>query len=432
MSSDAPQGGASDRELLAYCLYAAPVTAIPAAILNFVPAHFAETYGLPLAAIGSTFLLIRIIDALVDPLLGWAIDSRPFGRQHRPWLLIALPVCLMANTLLFFPVPALVGLPYLFLVGSLAYIAFTIGLVAHQAWGAALARDPETLSRLFGYREVAVITGILGMFLTSAAAEHGLGPGVATKAHAAGAFILVTMVLCTLATAFLTPDPVRPRRKGEAAALGPMKPFLFSNNFMRLFAAALAFDFGWVSYSVLGYFSARYLFGVPDKFALALATTFLVAPLGMMIWMRMARRLGDQKTLVIGSLYTAAAFACLPLLAPAGGTGLLLFSALLGIGFGAGPYLLRSLTGVVSNRFEADRGVSVRGTAYAATTFAGKAGSSFGAVALILVSWLGFDPTGTVEAREAWAIMLVATVVPVCGLLLTAVAVHWARFDEPV
>lgn len=35
----APSHQASNRELLAYCFYAAPITAIPAAILNFVPAR---------------------------------------------------------------------------------------------------------------------------------------------------------------------------------------------------------------------------------------------------------------------------------------------------------------------------------------------------------------------------------------------------------
>lgn len=427
-----PEHKASNRELLAYCFYAAPITAIPAAILNFVPAHFAETFGLSLASIGTTFLLIRIVDALLDPAIGWAVDARPFRRQHRPWVLLSLPLSLAANALLFFPVPALVGLPYLFLVGALAYVAFTIGLVAHQAWGAAIARDPATLSRLFGYREIAVIAGILGTFVTTALAEHWLGSSVATKAHSAGFFILASLIICTLVTCAYTADPVSPRQKDEKVAFGRMRPFLFSNGFVRLFIAAIAFDFGWVSYSVLGYFSSRYLFGVPDKFALALAITFVVAPFGMAVWMRIARWLGDQRTLVIGCVYTAAAFASLPFLTAFGSTGLLLFSALLGIGFGAGPYLIRSLTGVVSNRFEIDHGVSVRGVAYAATTFAGKAGSSCGAAALILVSWLGFDPKLPVGPAEAQAILIVATGVPVLGLLITAAAIQWAQLDRHI
>lgn len=310
-------------------------------------------------------------------------------------------------------------------------MAFTIGLVAHQAWGAAIAREPATLSRLFGYREIAVIAGILGTFIATALAEHWFGSSVATKAHSAGAFILVSLVLCTLITCIFTSDPVSKHETANQLSFARLRPFLFSNGFVRLFIATAAFDFGWVSYSVLGYFSARHLFAAPDKFALALATTFVVAPIGMAIWMRTARLLGDQRTLVIGCLYTAASFASLPLLTPFGARGLLAFSALLGIGFGAGPYLLRALTGAISNRFEVEHGASVRGVAFAATTFAGKAGSGCGAAALILVSWLGFDPKLEVDSGAMRAILVAATGLPVLGLLICTFSINWAKLSEP-
>lgn len=417
--------------MLSYCLYAIPLTATTAAISNFVPPFYSEAFGLPLVSVGAALLMIRIIDAVMDPLIGWAIDAAPFRQQHRPWVLIALPIYLVSVGLLFFPPAGWVSQAFLVAVGGAAYVAFTLGVVAHQAWGASLARDARSLSRLFGYREVAVIVGILGVFGLAAIAEGWEGAGVGAKAAAAGGFILASVVICSLLTYALTPDPPTHaiRSGGDLAA---MRPFLFSADFAKLCIATLAFNFGWVAHSVLGYFVAKHLFGAGDRFALGLTLTFVIAPFGMAVWMRLAKRFGDQRTLVAALLYLAGAFCFLPVLraVPSGG-GYFIFCAILGIGFGAGPYLLRSLIGLLANRFEEHAGVKVRGAAYAGANFFDKVGSGVGAVALLLVSWLGFRPELDQIGPQALNALLATTVgAPIAGFLIAAAAVWSTGFER--
>ena len=84
--------------------------------------------------------------------------------------------------LLFRPIEAWVGIPYLLSVGFLAYGAYTIGGVAHQAWGAHLAREPAALSRLMAQREIGVIVGILGAFFLLQGINWLVSPGAAAEA----------------------------------------------------------------------------------------------------------------------------------------------------------------------------------------------------------------------------------------------------------
>ena len=105
-------------QLLAYCIYAIPLIATTAAIGSFIPPFYSQALGMPLALVASALMLIRVIDAICDPFIGIAIDRAPFRQKHRPWLLIALPLYLIAVLLIFMPIKSLVGPVYLIAGGG--------------------------------------------------------------------------------------------------------------------------------------------------------------------------------------------------------------------------------------------------------------------------------------------------------------------------
>ena len=61
----------------------------------FVGEHYASQFGISLLGIGLIFLLVRLLDGLLDPLVGLASDNLnvPFGKR-KFWLLISLPFTL--------------------------------------------------------------------------------------------------------------------------------------------------------------------------------------------------------------------------------------------------------------------------------------------------------------------------------------------------
>lgn len=81
-------------------LYALPslvtsVAALPMAL--FVPAFYAEDLGLPLAAVGGAIAASRLLDVVMDPLIG-SLSDRLGTRSGRrkPWIIVGTPLFLLA------------------------------------------------------------------------------------------------------------------------------------------------------------------------------------------------------------------------------------------------------------------------------------------------------------------------------------------------
>lgn len=414
-------------QTLAYCLYAIPLIATTGAISTFIPPYYSQAQGMPLALVATSLVMIRLIDAICDPVIGLAIDHVHFRQKHRPWLLIALPIYLAAVGLLFFPIQSLTGPVYLIVVGGLVYIAFTIAQVVHQSWAASLEHDPRRLSRLFGLREVAVIVGVLGVFAVAAFASHECGSNVGMQAQAAGLFILVTITLFTLVTWAFTPDLGRGGPAHSAAIWGGLRPFLLSRDFILLSLAMLVYNSAWTAMGAMGFFVAQHLYRAPEYFALSLVLTFAIAPFGMIGWMKLAGRWGDRATLRLACLFLAGAILMLPAATRFGLAGLITVQTLMGLGFGAGPYLLRSITGVLANAYVARTGCEVRGAAFAMINFFDKLGSGLGAAALLPLALLGFDPKAAAGDHARHVLLAIATAAPLAGFLIAAVLINMLR-----
>jgi len=415
--------------LAAYCSYAIPLTALPAVVMNLVPPFYSERFGLPLATIGSTFLALRLFDAVTDPAMGWLIDRRPFRRQHKPWIVGTLPLLLLGLGLLFFPVTSSGGAVYLLAAGLVVYAAYTMGSVTHQAWGGALARTPEALSRLFGFREIAVIIGIMGGFVAPAIAELLGYSGVTSKVTAASLFIALSLFVFTTLAARLAPDGAA-RERSAPANLSAIGNLIRRREFVLIAVAILAQNFGIVGFTVVSYFLAEHVFGEADRYALSLSLHFVTAGIGMAVWMPLARRIGEARTLAIGAAYVTVVMLSLPLWVEHG--TFLGFMALIGFAFGGPPFLMRAMIGSMAHRHEARTGQSVLGTGYAAANFFDKLGSGVAAgIVLPLVARLGFNPELDVTSEGLSALVSVATVGPGAGfLVLTTMAILLRRVER--
>lgn len=73
----------------AFASTALPIAAIGLVMGVYLPRFFASQLGVSLAAVGSAFTIVRLIDMAVDPLLGMGMDRTQtrIGR-YRPWLIL--------------------------------------------------------------------------------------------------------------------------------------------------------------------------------------------------------------------------------------------------------------------------------------------------------------------------------------------------------
>lgn len=92
----------------------------------YLPAFYTGTLGLDLAAVGSVFMIVRLLDIAFDPFIGGVMDrvKTRFGR-YRPWLAIAAPVIMLSMGMLFMAQKG-VGTAYLTFWLLLAYAGWSI------------------------------------------------------------------------------------------------------------------------------------------------------------------------------------------------------------------------------------------------------------------------------------------------------------------
>jgi Na+/melibiose symporter-like transporter len=146
--------------ILAYGLLGLPLAFAALPIYVHVPKFYAEAAGMELALLGAILLGARLLDAGIDPWLGWLAD-----RVRRPQMVaIALLPFAAGFVALLNPPEQNAGL---WLLGSLAltYIGFSAASVAYQAWGADIGENSGLRTRLTAAREG---FGLLGVVLAAA------------------------------------------------------------------------------------------------------------------------------------------------------------------------------------------------------------------------------------------------------------------------
>ncbi|MDD2744716.1 MAG: MFS transporter [Rhodocyclaceae bacterium] len=146
--------------ILAYGLLGLPLAFAALPIYVHVPRFYAEAAGMELALLGAILLGARLLDAGIDPWLGWLADR---VRRPRMVAIALIPFALGFVTLLNPPAQNAGW----WLLGSLAltYIGFSAASVAYQAWGADIGANSGLRTRLTAAREG---FGLLGVVLAAA------------------------------------------------------------------------------------------------------------------------------------------------------------------------------------------------------------------------------------------------------------------------
>jgi GPH family glycoside/pentoside/hexuronide:cation symporter len=412
--------------LLAYALPALPLAVLTLPLYIVVPTYYAATLGVPLAAVGQALLLVRIVDALTDPVVGVLADrTRPrFGRR-RTWFLAAVPVTVAAVWLLFVP-PAGAGAGWLFGFGVLLSLGTTASLIPYWAWGAELATDYAGRNRVAAARETVVVLGTLVATATPAVASAMSGDdGGGTALLLLAAFVALLLPLTAAAAVALVPEPVEYSRsrldlRSGLAGLARNRPFL------RLLAAFVLNGFANGLPATLFLFFVNERLQAPDQAGILLFAYFLCGVAGVPLWLAVARWIGKHRTWCIAMTFNAAVFAVVPLLGP-GDAGIFLGVCILtGIALGADLVLPSSIQADVIDVDTAESGEQRTGTYVAAWGLGTKLALALAVgIAFPVLDWAGFSADGGLQTDFGLTTLaLLYAGVPVL-MKLAAIALMW-------
>ena len=424
MSNPAPSLSA----LFRYGLLGAPLAFAALPLYVLLPAHHAQTWGLPLTGLGLLLMAVRVTDALVDPWLGRWVD-RTWTTDLRRWrhLLLGGSLAMAGGfaALWWAPAswrpsdPALEPLPALWLWVAatvvLTTLSYSLLSVLHQAWGARLGGDDAAQARWVSGREGAALLGVVvasvlpsvvGLTWTSAFLALLLGLGV---------------VLLLAA-----PWPQAQQPAQAAVAVASISPW-GNPHFRALMAVFLVNGLASAIPATLVLFFIRDRLQAPQAEAALLALYFACAIASLPLWLRAVSRWGLVPVWGAGMALALVAFAFALGLGEGQVSAFALICAATGLALGADLVAPAAL--LVRAMAAAGHQGQGEGRYFGWWALVNKANLALAAgLALPLLSWWGYTP-GRSSAEGVQALSAVYAGVP-CALKALALVLWWTLLQR--
>jgi Na+/melibiose symporter-like transporter len=401
------------REGICYGLMGFPLAFVALPLYVILPNYYAKAFGVPLTALGLLLLGARLLDALIDPLLGrWS--DKLFARSLHAvlaWAGAAAIVLAGGFALLFFPpvsdIAALLAWAGVCLL--ITYIAYSALSITHQSWGAMLGGNEAQRSRLVAWREG---LGLLGVIVASIAPVRW-GMGVT-------AILFLGALLVAWVAWRRAPQPVKAASGSAPSTTRQTSIWLpFSRPGFRALLAVFVVNgiASAVPATLLLFFVQDRLQAPQAMQAEFLGVYFVCAALGIPLWLQVVQRIGLAKTWGAGMLLSIAVFIFASRLGNGDVIGFLVVCALSGAALGTDLALPGAmLAGTIAGN--GDR-ASAEGAYFGWWNFATKLNLALAAgVALPALGLLGYTPGAQDESALralTWAYCLLP-----CGLKLLA------------
>ncbi|HRQ56477.1 MAG TPA: MFS transporter [Azoarcus taiwanensis] len=288
------------RPVFAYGAFGLPLAFAALPIYVHVPRLYVEGFGLSLAAVGAVLLAVRILDALTDPLIGWASDRLA---NRKLAIALSLPV-LGAGMFGLLSPPAGAGAAWMAAMIFFVTLGFSVATINYGAWGAEAAHTANGRTRLVASREGFALLGVV----LAASLPTVLAPGDEVAGLARLTWIFLPL-LCVgaLVTLAATPRP-QARRHSMQRVLPSLWAALVHRPFLLLLAVfcangiAAAIPASTVLFFVADVLQASGLSG------LFLVLYFVAGAASLPLWVRLSRCVGKVRAWFGSMLLAIASF----------------------------------------------------------------------------------------------------------------------------
>ncbi len=377
--------------ILGFSLANLPLGALAVAVSVYLPPYFASHLGVSLAVVGSTWMIVRLLDIGVDLVLGLVMDrTRTRIGRYRFWMIIGAPILMLAVYALF-QAPAGIGTGYLISWLLIYYLGTSILGLGHSAWGANLSTTYHERSRLFG---VVAALGVIGavVVLLIPIGANAMYRSFAQTVPDMGWFIFWLVPLSMVWIVFRTPERIAPETDHPQFRLRDYWSLLIKPDLLRLFLAQMSLTLG------PGWMSALYIFfftdsrGYTGTEASSLLLVYVLAGiLGAPLTARMAQRFSKHRTLMV----TTTAYSlglCMVMVIPKGNV-LAAIPVMFWCGFMAAGFdlMIRAMLADVGDEVRLEQGQERISLIYALNSLAGKIASAFAiGVTFPLLGKLGY------------------------------------------
>jgi glycoside/pentoside/hexuronide:cation symporter, GPH family len=399
-------------------------------ISAFLLIFYTDSFGLDPRVAGTMLLTTKLVDSVVDPLMG-AISDRTktkWGR-YRPWLLWAA-IPLAASAVLTFTTPDLDSTPKLIYAYATFAIMMAIYSVINIPYGAlsgVLTNDPQARTQINSFRFVGGFLG--GTFVTYCTPKlvDWFAANVGGGNEVVGWQLTMTLygiIACALFFNMfaVTRERIEPIQEQKVSPWRDVADLSQNRPWMILFVLALVIMVTISTRMGAAPYYMKYYFERPDQTAMFLTVYGFALAAGALLTPVMARFL-DKKTLLI-TLMTLVGILSIGFYFVPKGNLPLAFAMQIAIGLCLGPKspLTFSMYADTADYTEYKTGRRATAMTFSAATFAQKLG---GALASAVIGWvlasLGYVANQAQGGASQQGILLLMSVVPGALALLSAV-----------
>ena len=418
-----------------FCSFAAPTIALVAPVSSYLPAFYSSISQLSLSQIGFIFLLLKVFDVVSDIAVSVMIDAVPWKKnKYKPWILISIPIMCLGSWLMYLPSPDNINTLYLLLSGFTLYLGFTVASLAHQAWGSELFPSSKELATFFGFREFAVIAGILLVFSVPAVLEGLYSANLTQKVHSAGYLLFILVPLFGMISFFSCPD-IKDNKREESSIKSNLASLaiLTRKEFVPVVIANLSWFFAISCASALTPFLLLNSLGFGEHIGRFYVSYFVSSLLFSLLWVKLVKNYGELKTLRIAACYTLLISLIIMALYIYPSVILLyVFAVLAGASFAPGPLINRMISAKLAEKLQESSATSVRAKIFSFLVMSEKFGVALGIfIPLSLLDYLGYDPRSQVgDSLSFLAILVYLGGISIgYGFVLAAYKDHGNSFD---
>lgn len=383
------QNSHAPKQLFFYSLLAFPLAFVGLPLYMHAPEFYASEWQISLVTLGSLLLILRLIDALQDPLIGSLSDHLS---RYRIWIIWSGAVLLMGGFwLLFHPLPnqLLISFGLGIFLSTTGFSLLSINL---QTLGGLWQSTPAERTRITTWREGIGLVGLV----TAAA----LPTWLSQQLSPAGGFHLFSLIfipilligvlsfLYWLKTAPLTAPQHSYASLGWKHLNSPWYRHFLGIYLLSSIAAAIP--------GVLILFFIKDHLQAEQWIGGFLLLYFMSGALGMPIWQQLAKRFGKLRSWLWNMGFSMIIFIWAFSLGAGDITAFAIICMLSGLALGGDLALPPA---ILADQLDSQHTQPLAARAFSMLTFLSKSSLAFATgISLPILGWLGYQP-GTVGAQ---------------------------------
>ncbi len=393
-------------------------------VSSFLLIYYTDVAGIPAAAAGTLFLVVRVWGGFTDLFAGRRVDetSTRWGK-FRPYLLFGSPPLLLLLVAVF-TVPGGwsdgAKLVYAYVTYALFYLAYSFVNIPYGSLAAAMTQVPDERSKLSSYRVVFTSLTILLLAVV-------LSPQIEGASNLQRSLTITTIAFAVVGFALylftFSTSREQVERSNETAGLRETLSMLRQNRpLIVLCLSCLLFLTGMFAVQTVAVYYARDVLGNANYYIVMTVVGTVLMIVASMLVPVAARAMGKKRAYILGGfigVVGGVAMAFAPGTIPAIGIACY---GVLNFGLGLVNTLIFAIQPDTVDYGEWKTGVRGEGSTYSILSFTRKAGQGVGGAAASFTLGLGGYVSGAANQTDAAisSIKVAVGLVPAVAILIGA------------